>query len=30
MVFESSLVEDDEHGVLYGDCINVFEGISYG
>ena len=28
MIFKSSLVEEDGHGVLYGNGINVFEGIS--
>ena len=30
MVFESSFVEEDGHGVLDGNGINVFEGISDG
>ena len=30
MVFESSSVEEDGHGVLDGNCINIFEGISDG
>ena len=30
MVFESSFVKEDGHGVLDGNGINVFEGISDG
>ena len=30
VVFESSFVEQDGHGVLDGNSINVFEGISNG
>jgi hypothetical protein len=30
VVFKSSLVEEDGHGVLYSNGINVFEGISDG
>jgi hypothetical protein len=30
VIFKSSLVEEDGHGVLYDNGINVFEGISDG
>ena len=30
MIFKSSLVEEDGHGILYGNDIIVFEGISNG
>ena len=30
MIFKSSLVEEDGHGVMYGNGINVFEGILNG
>jgi hypothetical protein len=30
VIFKSSLVEEDGHGVMYGNGIDIFEGISDG
>jgi hypothetical protein len=30
VVFWSSFVEEDRHGILYGNGIDVLKGISYG